>query len=381
MFTRWLGRKVVLALLALLGVAGTAVVAPGDDSPSATSVDSVAASRSYGSNWDGWGRWGWWWWGGGGDATASKSVTVGDKPTTTTADPTTTAAQPATTEPGTAAPTTQPRRRASTTTTSPGAPQAETAPPSEPPATTAAPAPAPPTTSPPSPVPNDLPGALAGNAWSVRDIRQGQLSLGLPPGWGLDFFAPEVQRYRDKGVSFRSDGLISLDARAGDGDSPTGFTSGAITSGWLSSQPRIHRGDYGQTAMKLPGGSGMWPAFWLLDVPTPDASRTHEIDVMEAVGREPGIVYHTIHFNGQKKQLSTKLDYTQWHTYGVYLGSDATYFYVDGQLIGSTDAAPAGIEYGVMANLALGGSWAGNPDPAAFPAQVLMTPVRVWSPA
>jgi hypothetical protein len=381
MITRWLGRKVVLALLALLGVAGTAVVAPGDDAPSAKSVDSVAGAASYG-DWGsrgGWGQWGWWWWGGRGDSAASKSVTVGEKPTTTTADPTTTAADTSTTGgPGTSAP----RRRGTTSTTSPGAPQAETAPPpTAPPATTAAPTTAAPTTSPPSPVPNDLPGPLAGNAWSVRDVRQGQLSLGLPPTWGLDFFAPELQRYRDKGVTFRSDGLISLDARSGDGDSPTGYTSGAITSGWLSSQPRIHRGDYVQTAMKLPGGSGMWPAFWLLDVPTPDSSRTHEIDVMEAVGREPGIVYHTIHFNGQKKQLSTKLDYTQWHTYGVYLGADATYFYVDGQLIGTTDAAPADIEYGFMANLALGGDWAGNPDPAAFPAQVLMTPVRVWSPA
>jgi beta-glucanase (GH16 family) len=207
------------------------------------------------------------------------------------------------------------------------------------------------------------------------------VSLGLPPGWGLDHFAPEVQRYRDKGVTFRSDGLISLDARSNDPDSPTGYTSGAFTSGWLPTQQKIHRGDYVQAAMKLPGGSGMWPALWLLDVPTPDANRTHEIDIMEAVGREPGIVYHTIHFNGQQKQVSTRLDYTQWHTYGVYLGADATYFYVDGRMVGTTDAAPASIEYGVKANLALGGNWAGNPDPAAFPAQVLMTPVRVWSPA
>jgi beta-glucanase (GH16 family) len=371
MLKRWIGRRVVAAVLCLLGFAGTAVVRPGTDHERSSDLEAVgvaaAASASDPST---------------RPDTAGKTVETGKKATTTTTDPTTTSVAPPTTEADAAAAELRAAGRkrggGSTTTTAPGTTSAPEAPQTD---SSTPPPPPPAPTQPPSKNGNDLPGPLADRAWSARDLLRSNVSLGLPPGWGLDYFAPELQRYRDKGVTFRPDGLISLDALSGDPDSPTGYTSGAFTSGWLSSQQKIHRGDYVQAAMKLPGGSGMWPALWLLDVPTPDRSQTHEVDIMEAVGREPGIVYHTIHFNGQQTQLSTKLDYTQWHTYGVYLGDDATYFYVDGVLRGTTDAAPAAIEYGVMANLALGGSWAGEPDPANFPAQVLMTPVRVWTPA
>jgi len=79
--------------------------------------------------------------------------------------------------------------------------------------------------------------------------------------------------------------------------------------------------------------------------------------------------------------LSQSFDPTQWHTYGVYLGDDGTHFYVDGVHVGSHPAVPAGIQYGVMANLAIGGDWPGSPDPGAYPAEVVMTPVRIWTPA
>jgi beta-glucanase (GH16 family) len=49
---------------------------------------------------------------------------------------------------------------------------------------------------------------------------------------------------------------------------------------------------------KLPAGRGVWPAIWTLgnkmgeDIPWPDRG---EIDIMEFVGYNPGMVYANVH--------------------------------------------------------------------------------------
>lgn len=390
MLRRWFGRRVRGGLLCVVSLAGVAVVRDPGDKVEPPPADVVAASRadadvsrfgtdrSEGRNhrfghWGHWGHRGHWrhrWrdgWGEGRDRGpgSGKVPEIGLKPPPV--------------EP-TVPSTTQPPARPTPTTVAPAPPTSTTAAPAPPPPS---PTPAPPA----SPIANELPADLAGRSWQLRQLGRSDVSLGIMPTWTIggvrmDHFNNEVQRYRDANVTFRSDGLISLLARSNDPASETGYTSGAFTAGWLPNQVRIGRGAYVQAAMKLPQGPGTWPALWLLDAPhTPDKGRTHEIDIMEAVGSEPGIVYHTTHFLGRERQVATRLDPTQWHTYGVWLADDGTHFFVDGKYVGSSPAVPANIQYGVMANLAIGDYWAGPPDPSFYPAEVLMTPVRIWTPA
>lgn len=87
--------------------------------------------------------------------------------------------------------------------------------------------------------------------------------------------------------------------------------------------------------MKLPAGSGYWPAFWALGINKkwPDCG---EIDVMEYVG-EPDWVSAALHgpnYSGEtplvnKLFLKKENDVTQWHVYAVDWQKDALLFYVD----------------------------------------------------
>jgi beta-glucanase (GH16 family) len=344
MLKRWFGRRLRAAALCGLSLAGVTVVRDPGDKPPPAPVETVAEP--------------------------GKQVEVGQLPEGKVANvpEKTTTVPPTTAAPTTAAPTT-------------AAPKpVVTAPPA-----TEAPAATP---DPPSAVPNGLPADLQGRSWNVRDLGRSDVSLGVMPTWTvngvrMDHFGNEQQRYRDSNVVWGSDGLIRLIGRSNDwANSDTGYTSGAFTTGWLENQLRVGRGAYVQAAMKLPEGPGTWPALWLVDAPhTPDRGQTHEVDIMEAVGSWTGRVFHTTHFMGQERQIMTPLDPTQWHTYGVYLADDGTHFYVDGVHVGSHPAVPAGMRYGVMANLAIGGDWPGAPSPGAYPAEVVMTPVRIWTPA
>lgn len=142
---------------------------------------------------------------------------------------------------------------------------------------------------------------------------------------------------------------------------------------------------------KLPGGKGLWPAHWLYpqnrdwamerlmaetiasgnEKLIPEARPWYtEIDIMEFLGHEPGILYGTLHyhsFDGQKKSSSGKLknetDYTKdFHIYALEWDPDEIRWYVDGALIHSThDGIPHAPHYLIL-NTAVGGSWPGTPD-------------------
>ncbi len=97
---------------------------------------------------------------------------------------------------------------------------------------------------------------------------------------------------------------------------------------------------YGLAAarMKLPAGSGLWPAFWLLGAG--DWPATGEIDVMENVG-ERGWISAALHGPGysgntplvQRTPFPKGTDATAWHVYSVDWAKDGLVFKVDTQTV------------------------------------------------
>lgn len=75
-------------------------------------------------------------------------------------------------------------------------------------------------------------------------------------------------------------------------------TPGHYTSARLKTQGKFSTA-YGrvEARIKIPYGQGIWPAFWMLGNNQKDAGwpACGEIDIMENIGREPGVVHGTVH--------------------------------------------------------------------------------------
>jgi len=79
---------------------------------------------------------------------------------------------------------------------------------------------------------------------------------------------------------------------------------------------------------------GMWPAFWLLGANVP-RDKDMEIDVVEALGSTPGVVYQSTHYgvDGGPHDRHTyptfRVNWSQDHVYGVLVTPTDLVFYVD----------------------------------------------------
>jgi beta-glucanase (GH16 family) len=205
--------------------------------------------------------------------------------------------------------------------------------------------------------------------------------------WGERVINHELEAYvsqADESQAFTLDqGVLHIVGRKQPG-TYAGQTL-AYTSGLLVS---FYEQKYGffETRSRMPKGSGLWPAFWLLHaIGYPDIS---EIDVLEWISPNPTTVFMTDHFG-----TSYAMDHwTQFlyrspdvsdafHTYGVDWESDRIVFYVDGAEIGRT-TDPGQLHdtpMYVITNLAIGGNLPGNPSPTAvFPASYDIDFIRVY---
>ena len=157
-------------------------------------------------------------------------------------------------------------------------------------------------------------------------------------------------------------------------------------SGMLSTD-RFFAQRYGYFEMRarLPGGRGIWPAFWLV-------SKTQlehvEIDIMEAIGGDTAHVYQSTHLKATRgKGIHVRVgpdgfDYTTAsHSYGLEWTPDELVFYIDGIETTRMNGAPfrdAPPMY-LIANLAVGGDWAGSPDSdTRFPAVMRIDHIRAY---
>src|SRR6185437_13652695 len=112
-------------------------------------------------------------------------------------------------------------------------------------------------------------------------------------------------------------------------------------------------------------GKGMWPAFWLLPA---DETWPPEIDVLEAVS-DPTHIYMSTH-SARQPTVGVEANVTPdaFHTYAVAWDASQIIFYIDGKQIGA-QKTPADFHKPmyVLANLAIGGNWPGNPHHRLYP--------------
>lgn len=197
------------------------------------------------------------------------------------------------------------------------------------------------------------------------------------PGGARTHSNNEQQYYAPNGYEVKNGNLRLRAERRSMGGMP--YTSGMVSSFGSFSQT------YGlfEIRARFPKGKGMWPAFWLLPA---TGKWPPEIDVLEILGHEPGKVYMTTHWrNAEGKHQGKGFSYTgpdfsaDFHTFAVEWKQGECIWYVDGvERARSTEGVPAEPMY-VIANLAVGGDWPGNPDATTpFPGFMDVDYIRVY---
>ena len=168
-----------------------------------------------------------------------------------------------------------------------------------------------------------------------------------------------------------SNGALAITARYRPGFTVPEGRKFDFISGRVNTQGKVEI-SYGTLAarMKLPAGSGLWPAFWALG--TGDWPATGEIDIMENVG-EPDWASVALHGPGYSGDtpLFNRLyfppgrDATAWHVYAVEWTRDSLVFRID-DVIAYRATRPMIENYGrwaydnpkfLILNLALGGAY------------------------
>lgn len=160
-----------------------------------------------------------------------------------------------------------------------------------------------------------------------------------------------------------------------------------------------HNWQYGRIEVKakLPKGKGVWPAIWMLGADRADTGnpRCGEIDIMEYVNGTPKTVYATVHFpnrnpKGEKSteskgnKINSDTLSSEFHLYAFEWYPDRMDFFLDDQKFHTVKMADVGPNepfhkpFYLLINLAIGGSWGGEVDPAIFPQQFLIDYVRIY---
>ncbi len=156
------------------------------------------------------------------------------------------------------------------------------------------------------------------------------------------------------------------------------------------------RSGFFEIRAKLPCGRGTWPAIWTLSAPPqtrwPDDG---EIDIMEHVGFDPGIVHGTVHTGSYNHTLGNHRGATttvadacdEFHRYQmnwtpsrITIGvDDRNYFQYSNDGSGNGTWPFDSPQYLIL-NIAVGGDWGGQMgiDDTVFPVRMEIDYVRVY---
>jgi beta-glucanase (GH16 family) len=209
-------------------------------------------------------------------------------------------------------------------------------------------------------------------------------------GWGNDekqFYTRELQNARVE------NGMLIIEAHR---ESRQGkdYTSARLVSrkkgDWLYGRIEVRA--------KLPKGRGTWPAIWMLptDWKYGGWPTSGEIDIMEHVGHNPGVVHGTLHsgkYNHIKKtqqEGKTSVAHAQdaFHIYAVTWTSDKIEFWVDATRYHTVqrntaddfNGWPFDQRFHLIMNIAVGGFWGGMQgiDDSIWPQRLEVDYVRVY---
>lgn len=199
------------------------------------------------------------------------------------------------------------------------------------------------------------------------------------PGWTNS----ELQEYTLTGENvFVKDGKLVLKAIKTTGSNGKDY----FTSGKVNSQNKKDF-QYGKVVVraKTPEGQGLWPAIWMM--PQDESfygqwPKCGEIDIMEVLGNQTDTAHGTIHYGEPHAQqqgtykLETGTFASDFHEFSVEWEPGEMRFYIDGNhyhtvndwftAVDGNDEkpypAPFNQPFFVQLNLAVGGTWPGNPD-------------------
>jgi beta-glucanase (GH16 family) len=235
---------------------------------------------------------------------------------------------------------------------------------------------------------------------------------GLPDAskWNFENWAPgnvnnELQRYvpnRLENCRVENGSLI-IEARR-DWYNNSEYSSARINSAGKA------KWTYGrmEARMKLPGGKGTWPAFWMMPEDITKYGWNYEvnywwpnsgeIDIMEYVGYDKGWVHGSVHsekYYFKKGNQRTGKTYigdceTAFHVYAVEWFADRMDFFVDNIKYFTVyndntgwQSWPFNHDFHIIFNLAVGGDWGGaqGVDSNIWPRRLEVDYVRVYKQA
>jgi beta-glucanase (GH16 family) len=152
-----------------------------------------------------------------------------------------------------------------------------------------------------------------------------------------------------------------------------------------------------ETRIKLPAGKGLWPAFWALGTDIGDVGwpSCGEMDIMETVGDQLTMNHGSLHGPGYSGGSPLTDTYTlpngqqfsdDFHVFAAEWEENVVRFYVDDHLYETKtpDDVPAGKRWVydhdvfMILNVAVGGTWPGDPDNSIFPRSMAIDYVRVY---
>ncbi len=198
------------------------------------------------------------------------------------------------------------------------------------------------------------------------------------PGWTNS----ELQEYTTSTDNvFLKNGKLVIKAIKTQKDGGDYYTSGKVTS--------QNKKDftYGKVVVsaKVPEGQGLWPAIWMM--PKDESfygqwPKCGEIDIMEVLGSNVSTAYGTVHYGEPHAEqqgtytLESGTFADSFHEYSVEWEPGEMRFYIDGNLYHTVNdwftavdgedekpyPAPFNQPFFVQMNLAVGGTWPGNPD-------------------
>lgn len=220
----------------------------------------------------------------------------------------------------------------------------------------------------------DEPGAPCSDTWSYN-LGNGD------NGWGNG----ESQYYTDRPENvIVENGNLVITARAEE------FEGFDYTSARLITFQNFDF-EYGrvEARAKLPTGGGTWPAIWLLgsDFQTETWPACGEMDIMEHVGNLQDRIFSSLHYPGNSGGNAVSQDINvpgvsdTFHTYGLNWTPDIIEFSVDGEVyhtIPNNSNLPFDNEFFIIVNVAMGGSFGGNIDPAFESSSMEIDYIRVY---